>query len=150
MSQHSHTEYVDGCYRCELSKDEAATMAVEYANDVIAVLRRHILPFCSTTDGDLPFEQSLWDSLVFGRPWFEWTIDAGGYRDWKIDQDKPGVFGVRYRGNDPAGHDAARACTAELGDLVILRFFRWYAFAVLHFFHEAKDGSFAERNRLRS
>lgn len=24
MSQHTHREYVDGCYRCELSRDEYA------------------------------------------------------------------------------------------------------------------------------
>lgn len=29
MTQHFHSEYVDGCYRCELGRDEAAIAEAE-------------------------------------------------------------------------------------------------------------------------
>ena len=112
MTQHDHSEHVDGCYRCDLSRDEAWT------HDVINILRRHILYYCQTRDGDLPDEDALFVALMSGRYFMEWTIDAGGPRDWKLDQERGNLraLTLRYRGAIPDAHAAAEACNIELAE----------------------------------
>lgn len=43
MSEHRHPIYVDGCYRCELSRDEAREAARESIDDVLDELGRLVL-----------------------------------------------------------------------------------------------------------
>ncbi len=85
----------------------------------LGILRRHILPHCQTRWGNLPGEDALAAALDSGRYFMEWTIDAMGPRDWKIDQhESDHRLSVRYRGSDPEAQAAERACNLELTEVL--------------------------------
>lgn len=88
------------------------------AADVMDTLRRHILPHCSNWEGDLPSANDLERNLN-REGWYEWTIDAIGKRDWKLDrvtnwETLTQHYAIRYRGDDPDATTAAEACNVDL------------------------------------
>jgi hypothetical protein len=42
VTAHTHTEYVEGCYRCDLSRDEAAQIEAEERAARGAAIRREV------------------------------------------------------------------------------------------------------------
>lgn len=87
---------------------------------VLEILRKNIVPHCHTAAGDLPMAEELEYWIEKGEGGYgEWTIDAMGARDWKLDRDRTGSFSVRYRGEDPKAHAAAAACNEELASPII-------------------------------
>ena len=97
--------------------DTAPTEAL--IDEVMSALRRHVLPFCFASGGDIPSVDLLGMWLAHGSPGREWTIDAIGARDWKLDLVREGEYLVRYRGTDPRAAEAAVACNVELASLEV-------------------------------
>lgn len=93
------------------------------ADELILILRRHLLPFVSTITGDLPSEDHLRSTLELDVKWEEWTIDAHDERDWKIDRTS-NTYRVRYRGDDPKVAAVAENCNTELRLVEELQFAR--------------------------
>lgn len=44
MTQHTHREHVDGCFRCELSRDEVEHQEQEPEDDLLAALLASLKP----------------------------------------------------------------------------------------------------------
>lgn len=54
MTQHDHREYVEGCYRCELSRDEELDAERERTIQRLAIVHRVLTNRRAAASGETP------------------------------------------------------------------------------------------------